>query len=216
MTINGTYKLSITHDNVTFYTFFYKAEKGSILHSALMSRETTSLIVASFVDGALFSIYAMYFPVRIFEIIAFILLFGLLFIFFRLSIFRERPLEVSFFRNMIKIKYPAFIIKKVENFSLNQVKYFAVNKKILSVDNPEGAEIVKKIALQHGTIIPDFAESIEVYYLELGFHDGNKKIIYVDRDGRRINNLYGELKRWLSLAGIREAERLFITHNTEP
>lgn len=209
MTLDGTYKLSITSGEVTLHTFFYKTEKGSILHNALMSREATSLIVASFITGGLFSIYALHFPVKAFEAAAFILLFGLLFIFFRLSIFKERPLEVTFLKDTVKIKYPAFIIKKVEKFPLNKVKYFSVNKRILSIENPEGAEIVKKIALQHGTVIPDFAESLELYYLQLKLYDDTKRVIYADRDEGRIRALYGELKKWLFLAGIGEIERLF-------
>lgn len=209
MTTGGTYKLSITSDEVVLYTFFYKIEKGSILHHALMSREATSFIVASFVAGALFSIYAFHFPLKTFEAAAFILLFGLLFIFFRLSIFKEKPLEVTFLKDMVKIKYPAFIVKRVEKFPLNQVKYLSINKRILSIENPEGAEIVKKIALQHGTVIPDFAESLELYYLRLELYDETERVIYVDRDEGRIKSLYGELKKWLSLAGIKEAERLF-------
>lgn len=211
MTIDGTYKLTITSDKVTFYTFFYKAEKGSILHNALMSREATSLIVASFLSGALFSIYALFISVKVFEIVAFSVLFGLFFLFFRLSIFKERPLEVTFLRDRIIIKYPAFIIKRVENFPLNQVKYLSVNKRILSIENPEGAEIVKKIALQHGTVIPDFTESVELYCLNLELYDESERVIYVDRQEERIKHLYGELKKWLSFTGIKEIERLFIT-----
>ncbi len=211
MTLDGTYKLIITPGHLTLKTFFYKAEKGSILHNALMSREATSLIVASFMAGLLFVLFAIEFRPGIFEYAGFIMLFGLLFLFLRMSIFKERPLEVTFFKDGIRIRYPSFIIKRVEIFNINQVKSISVIKRIFNIENPEGAEIVKKISLQHGTVIPDFAESQELYLLLLELEDGTNRVIYADRMPERVKHLQGEIKKWLSLIGIQINKDLFIS-----
>lgn len=211
MTLDGTYKLIITPEHLTFKTFFYKAEKGSILHNALMNRETTSLIVASFISGLLFVLFAINFMIGTLEYVEFIILFGLLFLFFRMSIFKERPLEVMFLKDGVRIKYPSFIIKRVENFNMNKVKSISVVKRIFNIENPEGAEIVKKISLQHGTVIPDFTESQELYLLLLELKDETNRVIYADRRSERIKHLQEEIKKWLSLLGIPISKDLFIS-----
>lgn len=211
MTLDGTYKLIITPEHLTLKTFFYKAERGSILHNALMSREATSLIVASFLTGFLFVFFAINFRPGTFEYIGFIIIFGLLFLFLRMSVFKERPVEVTFSKDGVRIRYPSFIIKRVEFFTMNQVKSISLIKRIFNIENPEGAEIVKKISLQHGTVIPDFAESQELYLLLLELKDGTNRVIYADRMAERIRGLQGEIKKWLSLIGVQISENFFIS-----
>lgn len=196
MNIDGTYRLTITPESVKLHTYLYRAEKGSLLHSALMNREASSLIVASFFTGLLFAYYAMHFTVGRFQFIAFIILFGLLFIFLRMSVFKEKPLEVVFSPTQVIIKYPSFIIKRVEIFGLNRVKSISIQKRILTIENPEGAEIVKKIALQHGTVVPDLTEPVELHLVELQLYDGTARVIYADRDKKRVNQLITELLRF--------------------
>jgi|GEM_PF-3256933 len=206
--VDGTYRLIITPDTLTLKTFLYKAEKKSIIHAALMNREVTSLIVATILSGVLFVIYAMNFPLKVFDIINFCLLTGALFLFLRLSIFREKPLEVTFSRDRVIIKYPAFIIKRVEKFDLNQVKSISIKKRIFEIDNIEGAKIVKQVALQHGTVLPDFTEPEELFLLTIDFLDGSERVIYVDREPKRISTLLKEIKKWSDILGLRLGDRL--------
>jgi len=206
--VDGSYRLIITPDTLTLKTFLYKAEKKSIIHAALMNREVTSLIVATILSGVLFVIYAMNFPLKVFDIINFCLLTGALFLFLRLSIFREKPLEVTFSRDRVIIKYPAFIIKRVEKFDLNQVKSISIKKRIFEIDNIEGAKIVKQVALQHGTVLPDFTEPEELFLLTIDFLDGSERVIYVDREPKRISTLLKEIKKWSDILGLRLGDRL--------
>jgi hypothetical protein len=203
VSFDGTYRLLITPESLTLQTFLYKAEKGSIIHTALMNREVTSLMVATILSGVLFVIYAMNFPLRVFELINFCILTGALFLFLRLRIFREKPLEVIFSRDLVSIRYPSFIIKRVENFDLNQVKSISIKKEVFKIDNIEGARIVKQVALQHGTVLPDFTEPEEFFLLQMELQNGSRRVIYVDREPERISALLKELKKWSEIIGLK-------------
>ncbi len=208
VSVDGTYRLIITPEALTLQTFLYKAEKKSIIHTALMNKEVTSLIVATILSGILFIIYAMNFPLKVFELINFCILTGALFLFLRLRIFREKPLEVIFFRDVVSIRYPSFIIKRVENFDLNQVKSISIKKEVFKIDNIEGARIVKQVALQHGTVLPDFTEPEELFLLQIELQNGSRRVIYADREPERINALLKELKKWSEIIGLSLGDRL--------
>lgn len=197
MTLNGTYKLTITPDHVRLSTFYYRAERGSILHTALMNRETASLIVSSLLTGAAFVFYTRSLSPETYHLLLFGLLFGLLFFFLRMSIFKERPLDVTFSRDKVSIRYPSFILRRVEIFEPSEVKSISVKKRLFTVENPEGAELIKRISLQHGTVLPDLTEPITLYLLQIELKDGRTRVIYADRDIERLKGLVKEMKRFI-------------------
>jgi len=193
----NAYEISKKGDKISMKTPFFRAEKGSILHSGIYNRELAS----SLASGAVLVI--LYFLLRpkpsISLFISGILIFGLGTFIFRMFLFNEQILELDIDRAEGKIYISikrVFRSKKL--YPLSELKGVEKGHIIITPENPDGIRVVEKIALQHGTVIPGFGEKKEYYTIQLNI-GGDKVVVFSSRLEKEADRLREELIKFLGL-----------------
>ncbi len=194
--LTDRYKLSVENGRVVLTAKTFRAEKGSVLHSGIFSRELAS----SFVGAALTLLFLMvvFFTVGIsllyYGIAA--LLFALATLFSRIFLFKEPFLETVIDKDRITITLNRPILKKVINKSISQLRDIRIDYWRFEPENPDGVEFVKKIALQHGTVMPDFGKTKEFYNLVMDFGEESFVILTSEKKDD-IDTVLAKLKDFL-------------------
>lgn len=193
------YQIDIKDNVLILRTTSFKAEKGSVLHSGIYNRELASSLVA----GALIMLSGFFFTINfkittIHFIIA-IVLFAALFLIFRIYIFREPFLEVVFDkgRKSITISLKRIIGKRKESHFMGELAGIKQNHVSVSPENPDGIKVVEKIALQHGTVIPGFGETVELYTVELEFKDRKRVMVFSSKETSEADDITTKLKDFI-------------------
>ncbi len=192
-----TYSIRINGDTLTFRTTSFTAEKGSVLHSGIYNRELTSSLVA----GAVVVIVAL---ILLFSDAHFggwhyaglSVLFFTLFALLRLYVFYESYVEVVIDKTARTI---SFFKKGIRNFRrkvpLGDLKDITSGYKVIVPENPDGIQVVEKIALQHGTVIPGFGEVKEFHTVHLEFENENGVMIFTSPDKAEAQYVQETFKR---------------------
>ncbi len=194
-----TYFFDINDNVLVFRTASFRAEKGSMLHSGIYNRETAS----TFAAGACMLLLGFFFASRprlsTISFIAPLLLFVLLFLFFRTFIFRETFLQaiINKGNNVIAITRKGFFRMKKKVFPLSELEGIREDYKELVSTNPDGIKIVEKIALQHGAVIPDFGAAAEFYTVEFEFKDSGRVMVFSSRDYSEADNVARTFKNFI-------------------
>lgn len=175
------YQLETHKDRLILKTSSFKAEKTSVLHSGVYTREFTSMLFAS--GACIFSymltdIISSRPPVIRYAIL--ILLFVAAFLGANKYIFKERQLEVVFNRKdkMIHIVRSGLITRKIEKIPFEKVKSIDIGSRKFVPDNFDGINFVQKISAQHGSAVPGLSDVEEFVTLSLRLIDGSEKIIF--------------------------------------
>ena len=126
-----------------------------------------------------------------------------LFPFFRRYIFRERFLNTSFDRKSQKVTlfqdglFGKMAGKPVAGFPLSAINSIVIETKKLSIENADAVEFVKKISLQHNTVIPGFGEESLLYLLMLKLTDGTDRIIFSDICMQHATEAHSRIQQFL-------------------
>ena len=195
------YNLQKTGTLLIFRTEYFQAERGSYLHSGIYNREFVSLLASTAVAGVIYIIIMMNLresPVY-FILVAFILIAG--FPFFRKFVFSGRYIEIvlNHATGLAEIYISGIVRRKKGTVSLSNIKDITIQFKHLPVENPDGAAFVERISLQHGMVIPGFAEEIKLSVLKLAFADGTEKTIYADSNKQDVVSLQNEIREFLKI-----------------
>lgn len=173
------YSITIEDGRVTLRTSSFKAEKGSVLHSGIFSRELASSFVAASVSGALLIYFAINGGIRLVHYLIAIVVFVIILPLARVLIFKEPYLETVFDLESgtvtISLRRP-LLSKKISN-SLSKLQKIDISHIRIEPDNPDAIAFVEKIALQHGTVIPGFGEVKEFYNVDLVFEQDRYTIL---------------------------------------
>lgn len=177
---NGKYQIDMKDNMLIFSTAFFKAEKGSILHSGIFSRELASFLAAGAVLTVLGFFFASNFKITAIHFIIAVFLFAALSLFFRAYIFHEANLEIVFDKGKGKITstLKKAVGKEIKVYPVSELKGIKPGQVTFKPENPDGVKVVENIALQHGTVIPGFGEVMEFNTVELEFKQGNRIIIF--------------------------------------
>lgn len=196
---NRNYKIEIMDNILIFRTSSFKAEKGSILHSGIYSRE-----LASFLAAGAFLTFAGFFLAKSIKItvpyfFAGIILFALLSIFFRAYLFYEASLEVVIDKGKELLTFNTLKLtgKRTELFPVSELAGFVQGNVMLKPENPDGVKVVETIALQHGTVIPGFGEEMKIYTVEIEFKQGGRKVIFASESAEDAGSVIKEMKGFL-------------------
>lgn len=196
------YELTVGADWLLLKTAHYKVEKGSILHSGIYNREMSSSLASSAVAGAFLIAFAATTGAGAlhFAIAAVLFVGGV--VFFRMTVFKENPLAVSVSKadGKVTIKYPGVFFGHTESFATEEVEKLAVELTTITPENPDGIKVVKKIALQHGTVIPGFGEELELHSVSFVLKDGTKKTVFASKDAEAADTLYERLREFTGIA----------------
>lgn len=196
---NDVYKINMNDDILKFETTSFKAEKGSVLHSGIYNRELSSALSA----GAIIMILGFFFvnrsDITFFHWILALLIFLILFIFFRTYVFLEPLLCVLIDKknSLIDLSVKRLLGKKQIHLPLSELHGIRQDYVAVVPENPDGIRLVEQVALQHGTIIPGFGKTAEFYTVELEFRDGKRFIIFSSEEHRVVEYIATKFKNFI-------------------
>ncbi|MEJ2183920.1 MAG: hypothetical protein P8Y66_10430 [Nitrospirota bacterium] len=196
---NSLYKLDVGKRRLYFRTTSYRVERGSMLHSGIYNRELTSSLVAGAVllAAALAVIFAGV-EVRVYHYVLAAVLFTVLFAFFRVFVFFEDYLEMVMDkdRGEVRLLVKRFV-SRARTFELGEVGGVAKGYTVFTPQNPDGIQVVEKIALQHGTAIPGFGETKEYHTVNLELKEERDITVFVTEDASEARSVLDVMKNFL-------------------
>lgn len=195
------YKIDIKNNVLIFKTSFFSAEKGSVLHSGIYNKEFTSALASMSIAVIVSAILIMHFGKTIFFYIISIIILIVSFPLFRKFVFKEKYLEAIFNSSTKKaeIYMTGIARKKNAEIAFDNIKNIVIEKKKTGLENPDGVKFVKKISLQHGTVIPGFGEEKIFFLLKLKLSDGSDRIIYTDNNMQDVISAHDKIKGFLEI-----------------
>ncbi len=199
--MENTYQIEIEKNMLVLKTMSFKAEKGSVLHSGIYNRELAASLTAGAIVLAIGFFLASRYRLGILHFIASLVIFILLFLFFRAYVYRKQVLEVVLDKKTSTVSFfLKNIIKRLKaSYPLSEFSGFRQNHIAISPENPDGIQIVEKIALQHGTVIPGFGETVEFYTVELGFKNGVNEMIFSSKYKSKADDVVKKIKDFLEI-----------------
>jgi len=190
-----TYQIEMSGQALVFTTSSVKAEKGSVLHSGIFNRELASFLASGSILTLLGLFFARYGRIQTLHVIAGIVLFTMISLILRKYLFHEPMLRAVFDgrRGTISIAHRGVLFQKREGFPLTGLSGITLNRIVLRPENPDGIEIVEKIALHHFVVIPGFGETEEFFTVQLDF--GEKSVmLFSSRKKEEAEEVHGRLK----------------------
>ena len=196
-----SYTIKKEEGKLIFTTPAFTDELDSVLHSGIYNREFSSVLAASVIAGLASLAFVMKSGKTIFSYIVFILISIAGFSVFRRFVFKDRYMETVFNNSAGKAElyWQGFIKKKKDIVPIKDIVNVKIERKKTEVKNPDGAEFVKKISLQHGTVIPGFGEEKVLFLLKLHLSDGSERTIYSDSNMQDVVSAHEEIKGFLKI-----------------
>ena len=191
--------IDIKGNTLEFRTTSFSADRGSILHSGIYNREVASslaagacIVIAGFFFAGVIRINAVHF----FGTLVF---FVILFLAFRTYIFRESVLRLVIDKEKETITVSVRNVFSGRSSTSRLAELDTVRQDYVAVapENPDGVDVVEKIALQHGTVIPGFGGTAEFYTVELEFRGGSRLLIFSSREPSTARDIAGQIRDWL-------------------
>ncbi|GBE03778.1 hypothetical protein BMS3Abin09_00699 [bacterium BMS3Abin09] len=179
MDYEKNYSLKTEGRTLVFRTSSFRAEKSSVLHSGVYSREFTSILFAS---GICMLGYILLSPSMggpaLYTTLTFVL--AAAFMLSHKFIFRVKSLEVRFNKQSGKAKLitSGAFRQKTEEINLIDIASVEIGSKRFEPENKDGADFVQKISVQHGSAVPGLGEPEEFVTLSLILKDGSERLIY--------------------------------------
>ena len=164
-----------------FRTSAFRAEKTSVLHSGVYTREFTSMLAASALGVPAYMLVryagAESMPVRYIFVVT---IFVAAFYFFRKYIFRETYLEVTFDQSdkSVHMVRHGITSGRVENIPFSDIRSVELGNKKFIPENIDGITFVQKISAQHGSAVPELSKVEEFITLSLVLTDGSERTMY--------------------------------------
>lgn len=121
--------------------------------------------------------------------------------FFRRYIFREQFLIAAFDKTsgMVGIRREGLFPRVVAAFPMANVRTILIRTKKQAIENTDGVEFVKKISLQHHTLIPGFGDDSSLFMLTLILVDGSDRIIFADTCMQDVLEAHGRITDFLDI-----------------
>ncbi len=198
MNESGTYRVEIEDNRVTLRTTSFKAERGSVLHSGIFNREFSSSFVAVAVSAAVLAFFALRHELQILHYVIAVAVFIVVFPLARIYLFKEPSLETVFDLDSksVSITLRKLFGSRSIKRPLDSLDDIRISHLRIEPENPDGVAFVKKIALQHGTVIPGFGQVEDFYSVELRF-DGEGVVILTTRTESEARAVVDKLRRYV-------------------
>lgn len=195
----SSYQIDINDKKLVLRTTSFKAEKGSVLHSDIFSRELASALSAGAVLTLLGFFFAGNFKVTIVHYLIAIILFSALFLIFRSYIFVESILETVVDKDggVITVSLKRITGEMKETFPLSELAGIGVRHITLKPENPDGMRVVENVSLQHGTVMPGFGEAEEFYAAEIGVKSGRQILVFSSKETSEADEITRRLKNFI-------------------
>lgn len=189
--LTKNYQLAIESNKLIFKTSSFKAEKASVLHPGVYTKEFSSMLLASAACIASYmmtDIISSRSPVVRYAIL--IIIFAASFVGANKFIFKERYLEVVFDKTdkTAFMTRSGLLAKKNEKIPFANIKSVELGSRQFIPENLDGINFVQKISAQHGSAIPGLSETEEFITLSLQLTDGSERMLYAARiNGGKID-----------------------------
>jgi hypothetical protein len=188
---NGQYEIRLENDMLIFKTSSFRAEKTSVLHSGVYTKEFTSMLSAS---AAVIFLYvtaqSIIAELRFIHHLLMVIAFAAVFLVSRKFIFRDKYLEVDFDRKnrIIHIIQCGVLGSRTEKIPFEKIRSVEIGNRKFIPENIDGIDFVQKISAQHGSAVPGLSETEEFITLSLLLTDGSERIIYAAKiNGNKVN-----------------------------
>ncbi len=194
------YDIKTDSNTMTFSTPFFKAEKSSVLHPGVYTKEFNSMLLSG--AACLFVYMITEFMSHKLAILRYILLVVILvatFIGGTKVLFKEKYLEAVFNKSeqSVTISYSGLFSKKVETLLFADIKSVDLGIKSFVPENIDGINFVQKISAQHGSAIPDLDQNEEFITVALRLTDKSERIIFAGRSDSEPEVPFNEIKQYL-------------------
>ncbi|HEC97447.1 MAG TPA: hypothetical protein ENI58_04725 [Nitrospirae bacterium] len=200
MNESETYRVEIEDPRVTLKTTSFKAERGSVLHSGIFNREFSSSFVAVAVAAAVLAFFALRHELHLLHYVVAVAVFIVVLPLARIYLFKEPCLETVFDLDAesvsITLRKP-FGGKSIKR-PLDSLDDIRISHIRIEPENPDAVTFVKKISLQHGTVIPGFGEGKDFYSVELRF-DGEGFVILTTGTESEAKAVVDQLRRYIDV-----------------
>jgi len=193
------YHIETRGNTVVLNTVSFRAERRSVLHSGVFNKELASSLAAGAVIMAMSFFFALYFKITVLYLMAVVLVFAALFMLFRLYVFREAILVTVFDmeKRTITISLKSAIGGRTSSYSLNDLADIILHHISMAPENMDAVQLVERVAVQHGTVIPGFGKTEDFYTVELDL-GGKKIVVFSARERKWAEAAIVELKASLS------------------
>ena len=178
---NKGYEMKIMDHILEFTTPNYKAEKTSVLHSGVYTREFSSMLFASAICLTGFVILNRVETISLLlKTLFLIILFIASFLGSRFFLFHEKKLIARFDkdRGILTLKIPRLIGHHHEEILFDNIEDIVIDTKRFEPTNIDGIRFVERISAQHGSAVPGLDQVEEFITLKLRLRDGSERIIY--------------------------------------
>jgi hypothetical protein len=175
------YQIKKEKDRLIFRTAFFKAEKTSVLHTGVYTKEFASILFASAICiTAYMFIEFSGVALRAIRYVVLVLILMISFLIARKYIFKEKYLEVIFDKSnkTVNIIRRGIITKKLEKISFENITSVDLGNKRFVPENIDGIDFVQKISAQHGSPVPGLGDVEEFITLSLSLTDGSERMIF--------------------------------------
>jgi hypothetical protein len=192
------YKIEVSGQRLILCSSSFRPEKGSVLHSGVFNRELSSFIAAAAILMLIGFFFARYGSPRTPHAVTGVILFILLSLLFRKYLFHEPELKAIFDikKGFVTIGRRGVLFQKRAGYPLASISGIAVNRVVLRPENPEGIEIVEKIALHHYTVLPGFGETDEFFIVQLDFGK-QTEVLFSTKKEAEAEEVRGKLKDFI-------------------
>ena len=197
MATEGVYELETAEGRIVLRAFSFKADRGSVLHSGIFSKELASSFLAAIAAVIVLFLIALKTELKLIHFVLVAVIFMIVFPLARMFVFKEPYLEtlIDRYKGTILMKLVKPLGEKKVHKDLSLLKHIAVDHIRIEPENPDGVAFVEKIALQHGTVIPGFGQVQEFYNVNLMFDDANYTIVTVS-NGDVAQDIVNNLKEY--------------------
>lgn len=194
------YSLYLEDQVLKFRTQFFKAERGSILHTGIYNRELASSLGAGVLIVIVYFLFRPEPSVLIFLLA--VLMFGVFFFVLRVFVFREQYLEAVIDKKEGILSVRVKGLRTIRTvYQLNEIQQVDIGHVVITPENPDGIKVVEKIALQHGTVIPGFGQKKEYFTVEFNLKGGKGVMIFATRLRAEAEGLKSEIEGFLGVQG---------------
>lgn len=204
------YQINIEKDTLTFTTSSFKAEKQSVLHKGIYTREFSSMLFASAAAIVSYLVFRLISSDTVFiHYLIIIFLFIGAFLGAEKFLFREKYLMAVFNKpeNIVTITRSEMLRKRIEKIPLKSIRSVEAGIKKFTPENIDGIKFVEKISLQHGSFIPGLADEEEFVTLSLQLSDGSDRIIYAGETKDEPNIPLKEISDFIGIEGKEKCQK---------
>jgi len=176
-----TYELYSEKERLIFRTSSFRAEKTSVLHAGVYTKEFSSMLAASAASVLAYILMNNIMKeAKSSAYVTGIASFVAVFLVSRKFIFRDACLEADFnsARQTVSIRRPGFLYSKSEEIPFHSIRSVEIGSRRFTPENMDGIQFVQKISAQHGSVVPGLDETEEFIMMKLMLTDGTERILY--------------------------------------